>query len=329
MAIRTGILSDDHFKKNCMEYQATRLGVFNADFQGDLINSFYDGIKTPKYQRSAPKPQSLDVLAVNQANLYKGNKAKIARDILQQEQTSAREFRPPPVKLKSAEEQFYEDYEYLMTANPDFLPEDLPFPIFGDLGQGEDLGQERKRITTLAREQQQTAYQRMIGSNRGTQIIKQTISTELQTDMGGLDVDLNRYMLNFRSKQEPEQRQTLNKLEAVFRKQKINAGAYNIDFSKKQNDILANRDTTARQAITALFARNANVNLEDIFGMPTLTNLPATAGASSAGTSTSQSEAGSSTQASQAPTIKRVISYGVQGTPETATSSTPPETQKK
>lgn len=314
MAIRTGILSDDHFKKNCMEYQATRLGVFNADFQGDLINSFYDGIKTPKYQRSAPKPQSLDVLAVNQANLYKGNKAKIARDILQQEQTSAREFRPPPVKLKSAQDQFEEDYEYMMRVNPDF-------PLF------EDLGEERKRITTLEREQQQTAYQRMIAPSRGTQIVKQTISS--QTDMGGLDVNLNKYMLNFRSKQEPEQRAILNRLEKVFRKQKINPNAYNIDFGKKQNDILSNRDTNTREAITALFARNANVNLDDVFGIPTLSNVPPVAGTSTAGTSTSQSVAGTSTQASQAPTIKRVISYGGEGTPETATSSTAPEVQKK
>jgi len=321
MAIRTGILSDDHFKKNCMEYQATRLGVFNADFQGDLINSFYDGIKTPKYQRSAPKPQSLDVLAVNQANLYKGNKAKIARDILQQEQTSAREFRPPPVKLKSAEEQFEEDYEYMMRVNPDF-------PLF------EDLGEERKRITTLEREQQQTAYQRMIAPSRGTQIVKQTISS--QTDMGGLDINLNRYMLNFRNKDEKEQKALLTRLEGVFRKQNINPNAYNIDFREANKNILSNRQTTAREAITALFARNANVNIDDVFGMPTLTNVPPVAGTSTAGTSTSQSVAGSSTQASEAPTIKRVISYGgvgsltgAQGTPETATSSTPPETQKK
>ena len=325
MAIRTGILSDDHFKKNCMEYQASRLGVFNADFQGDLINSLYDGIKTPKYQRSAPKPQSLDVLAVNQANLYKGNKAKIARDILQQEQTSAREFRPPPVKLKSAEEQFYEDYEYVMTANPDFLPEDLPFPIFGDLGQGEDLGQERKRITTLAREQQQTAYQRMIGSNRGTQIVKQTISS--QTDMEGVDVYLNKYMSIFRrQKNDEDRRGILNRLEEVFTKQKINPNAYTnrLDFRVSKNVLKDDMDAHVAEAIKILSARNANVNLDDVFIAPTLRNLPPVAGTSPAGTSVS----GSSTQASQAPTIKRVISYGT-GTPETATSSTPPETQKK
>jgi hypothetical protein len=210
-----------------------------------------------------------------------------------------------------------------MSVNPDF-------PLF------EDLGEERKRITTLAREEQQTAYKRMIASNRGTQIVKQTISTKLQTDMGGLDIDLNRYMLNFRNKDEKEQKALLTRLEGVFRKQKINAGDYNIDFREANKNVLEKRQTTAREAITALFARNSNVNLEDIFGMPTLTNVPPTAGTSSAGTSTSQSVAGSSTQASEAPTIKRVISYGgvgsltgAQGTPETSTSSTPPEVQKK
>lgn len=303
MAVRTGILSDDHFNKNCLEYQASRLGVFNADFQGDLVNSFYDGIKTPKYQRSAPKPQSLDVLAVNQANLYKGNKAKIARDILQQEQTSAREFRPPPVKLKSAEQQLQEDYEYAFRMGID--------PLF------EDIGEERKRITTLEREQQQTAYKRMIATSRGTQIVKQTISS--QTDMGGLDINLNRLMLSFRNKDEKEQKALLTRLERTFRKQNINPVDYNIDFREANKNLLSNRQTTAREAITALFARNANVNLENIFNIPTLSNLPPVAGTSTAGTSTSI--AGSSTLASQAPTL--------QGTPETATSSTAPEIQKK
>jgi hypothetical protein len=320
MAVRTGILGDEHFKKNCMEYQASRLGVFNADFQGDLINSLYDGIKTPKYQRSAPKPQSLDVLAVNQANLYKGNKAKIARDILQQEQTSAREFRPPPVKLKSADEQFQEDYEYVMSGNPDFLP------LF------EDLGEERKRIRTLQKEKQQTAYERMIAPSRGTQIVKQTISS--QTDMGGLDVNLNRLMLSFRNKDEKEQKGLLTRLERTFRKQNINPLDYNIDFREDNKNILAKRQITAREAITALFARNANVNLENIFEIPTLSNLPPVAGTSTTGTSTSQSVAGTSTQASQAPTIQKQSSGFLQallgqGTPETATSSTAPEVQKK
>jgi hypothetical protein len=40
MSLRTGILSDKHFKKNCLDYQAPRVGVFNADFAGDTINPF-------------------------------------------------------------------------------------------------------------------------------------------------------------------------------------------------------------------------------------------------------------------------------------------------
>ena len=318
MAVRTGILSDDHFNKNCLEYQASRLGVFNADFQGDLINPLYDGIKTPKYQRSAPKPQSLDVLAVNQSSLYKGNRAVIARQLLKQEQTSAREFRPPPVKLKSADEQFQEDYDIVMGVNPDF-------PLF------EDVGEERKRLTTLQREQQQTK-KKIIATNRGSQIVKQTISS--QTDMGGLDINLNRLLFNFRNKDEKEQKGTLTRLEGIFRKQGINAGDYNIDFREANKNVLASRLTTAREAITALFARNANVNLEDVFGIPTLINLPPIAGTSSAGTSTSQS--GTSTRMSQAPTLQgdisprtRKLKLQGQGTPETATSSTAPEVQKK
>ncbi len=85
-------------------------------------------------------------------------------------------------------------------------------------------------------------------------------------------------------------------------------------------------DQTITMVVT-LIARGGDASQALILLNP-LSQLPPT-GTSQAGTSV----AGTSTQASQAPTLQRgkspIVQAVLQGTPETGTSSTPPETQKK
>ena len=102
MATRVGLLSDKNLRHHCLSYQAFSVGFANADFGGNLGNPFLPGIKTPKYQRSAPKPISADVMAVNRAKFMQGNRFSNAGNILRQYQNEAREWTPPPVKLVSA-----------------------------------------------------------------------------------------------------------------------------------------------------------------------------------------------------------------------------------
>ena len=298
MSLRTGILSDDHFKKNCLDYQAPRIGVFNADFAGDTMNPFFDGIRTPKYQRSAPKPQSLDVLAVNQAGLYKGNRQQIAREILQQEQTSAREFKPPPIKLRTVEQQNNDNFEYAIRA---------------DVNIFDDVEGIRKSTEESSRIEQQT-MKRMIATNRGTQMTKQSISTETQTQ------NIQKYLLLYMNKAPDEQKTLINLFGSKLIRQGVNISEYNLNLSGAETGKTDRRTRIVERLLEIANARGANVDLEDMFNplgrVPAPTGMGSTSTSSQAGTSV-----GTSTEASIAPTV--------QGIPETSTSATTPETEKK
>ena len=96
---KTGILSDKMFEENCEEYTAIPLGYINSNYLGFAGNPFLTGIKPTKYTRSAPKPASADVMAVNTARFQGGNLAKNARKILDSYQVSVREWKPPAVGI--------------------------------------------------------------------------------------------------------------------------------------------------------------------------------------------------------------------------------------
>ncbi len=101
MASRTGILSNANYEKECLDYKALPLGYVNSEYSGNLSNPFLQGIKTPKYQRAAPKPASADVVATSIARLVPGNRQVNARNILNNFQKEAKEYKPPPVNLSA------------------------------------------------------------------------------------------------------------------------------------------------------------------------------------------------------------------------------------
>ena len=150
MSLRTGIHADSRLKDNCLEYSAFPVGFANADYEGNLGNPFLNGIKTPKYQRSAPKPVSADVMAVTNAKFMPGDNFSNARNILQQYQKEVREWKPPPVKLMSA----VEVWNSLHDSQP-------------DQESGEESGEE---VTSF--------LPRLAIASRGAQIIRGTIGTE-------------------------------------------------------------------------------------------------------------------------------------------------------
>ena len=101
MASRTGILSNANYEKECLDYKALPLGYVNSEYSGNLSNPFLQGIKTPKYQRAAPKPASADIVATSIARLVPGNRQVNARNILNNFQKEAKEYKPPPVNLSA------------------------------------------------------------------------------------------------------------------------------------------------------------------------------------------------------------------------------------
>jgi len=127
MATKKGILSDANFNKNCLDYKALPVGFANAEFLGSIRNPFLDGVKTPKYQRSAPKPASADVVAVNNSNMFGGNRAVNARAILDQYQKEAKEWKPPPVSLSAINRNIKDEQDRLSGRNaPDKIPQTAP-----------------------------------------------------------------------------------------------------------------------------------------------------------------------------------------------------------
>ena len=94
MASKTGCLSDAHFEKNCLDYHALPVGYANSRFQSTAYNPMLSGIKALKYQPSASKPMSADVLAVNMSIHTKGNRAQNARGMLDAMAQESRVFRP-------------------------------------------------------------------------------------------------------------------------------------------------------------------------------------------------------------------------------------------
>jgi hypothetical protein len=101
MVSRTGILSDEHFYKNCIEYMPMPQGFMNANVQRKIGNTDYLGIKASKYLIPVSRPESMDVYASTLAKFMNGNKAENTRTILNELHRQAKEFVPPIVKINT------------------------------------------------------------------------------------------------------------------------------------------------------------------------------------------------------------------------------------
>ena len=130
MALRTGILSDKYMSENCKDYSFLPVGFANSEFVGVMGNPYLPGIKTPKYQRSAPRPVSADVMAVEAARFMKGNRALNARMILNNYQKEVKDYKPPKVSLAKIGREISDQYE---NANRQLLPNSSSGITRGDL----------------------------------------------------------------------------------------------------------------------------------------------------------------------------------------------------
>jgi hypothetical protein len=171
MATKTGILSDANFMANCEEYKPLPIGFANAHFVGNRPNPNLKGVKTPKYQRSAPRPVSADVMAVNMARMNsQGNPFATAREMLDMYIKEGKEFKPPPVKLKSLQDNLEELYKFIYS---DSFEGD-PASALGYTSLNEFLKDYYGLVNV--------PVPKIILQNRGDAILKQTISTAVNTD---------------------------------------------------------------------------------------------------------------------------------------------------
>lgn len=331
MATKKGILSDANTMKNCLDYKALPVGYANAEFIGSVKNPFLNGIKTPKYQRSAPKPASADIVAVNNSSMYHGNKFVNARKMLDGYQKEARDFKPPPINPETLD-----PYEFQMITGEEglFLTPEEARGRYTELLQQQKEGvrtrmkaekedretmirQVRERIAKKEKETQvATILQRTFRGNRGDKMTKQTISTQSDRpltealykqfyELGGAD----------------NQKSTSRKIYTILKKQGITPEDYGVSYTEigTTGDAKKRADQTVRMVET-LLARGGDAK-EALTLLNPLSQLPPPTGTQTGTSVAGTSVAGTSTQASQAPTL--------QGTPQPATSSTPVETQKK
>ena len=271
MASRTGILSDAMMEKNCIDYKILPLGFANSEYSGGLSNFYLQGIKTSKYQMSAPKPVSADVAAVNRARLMVGNRQANARLMLDQYQKEAKEWVAPKVSA-SAMNRMYKDVARnvageIINQVVSILPRSSPGQTFGD------------------------------------SITKQTIGLQSQ-ELSELQ---KRYIRHYASLPPPRQREIGLELANQLRKDGINLNQYGISAqvlkgqaTQKSPAKAVDRVEQINRTIAAFHTRNSSVNLDGIFGV-----LPKDLGSSSLDRQRDV-EAGSSTEMSIAETQQGV-----------------------
>jgi len=307
MATKKGILGDANYMENCLDYKALPVGYANSEFVGSVRNPFLDGIKTPVYQRSAPKPASADIVAVNTSSMYGGNKFVNARKILDQYQKEARDFKPPPINAE-----ILDPYEFQTITGEEglFLTGEEARERYTEI-----LEEQRRGVRSRMRAEEQAVniLQRTFRGNRGDKITKQTISKQSDTPTTeGL------YKQFYELGGAERQKQVSRKIYNILTKQGITPEDYGVSFTEigTTGDAKKRADQTIRMVET-LMARGGDASLALSMLNP-LSQLPAKQPSSSVSTT---SVAGSSTIMSEATTL--------QGTPEPVTSSTQVEVQKK
>ena len=310
MATKTGILSDKNYMKNCEEYKALPIGYANYNFVGNRPNPNLLGVKTPRYQRSAPRPASADVLAVNMARMQGGgNTFASAREMLDMYIKEGKEFKPPPVKLKSLEENLEELHAF----------------IYSDKFEADELVKEWNvanappSLSKFVEDYYGLAagpVPKVILQNRGDAILKQTISQGVNT----ADIpDRHFYLARFNQVSRPQKEQIYNKMTNALRQEGVNTSSYLLGTQPRISDLEANMS----RLMEIVYARSVVVDLDNIFGMlrPQLESVGLQTTAGSRESSSSQSVAGTSTELSVAPTQ--------QGVSMPSTSTTTQEVEKK
>lgn len=271
---KTGILSDKRWKENCLEYQALPVGFANAYFTGGMGNPYLTGIKTPKYQRAAPKPQSADEMAVNNSKFLKGSRTSNASMLLKAYMKEADKFEPPKISLRNEIDEgegLYNELErygregefFNYETREDFLKE-VRTGVSGPI-----------RRTQLV-------------MNRGDQMVRQTIGTQAGTNTN--------YEAMFNKRNLADQKRIIAGLQIALQRQRM----ISID------DYLPGKATQPEiqnrfpELLRIMEVRGATgINLDRLLGVPREGGLKSAAGTSASATSV----AGSSTD--ENPALKK------------------------
>jgi len=230
MTTKTGILSDKMMRENCKDYSFLPVGFANSEFIGIMGNPYLPGIKTPKYQRSAPRPVSADVMAVEASRFMKGNRAVNARMILDNYQKEIKEYKPPKVSLAKIERDISDIYE---NANRQLIPNSSSGITRGELMHKQTIAVNADPTININRlisqySSQSTTTQKIIGARLGKVFEKEGI-----------------YWENY------------NVSSQVLRGQAIRGSPAK----------MTNRIEMIKRGLAVLASRGSNANLDEMFGI--------------------------------------------------------------
>ena len=231
MASRTGILSNESMEEECIDYKALPLGYINSEYSGNLSNPFLQGIKTPKYQRAAPKPASADVVATSVARLVPGNRQVNARKILDAFQRDAKEWKPPPVNLATVN-RIQKDVAIRQAVS-----------ILPRASSGQTLGSAITKQTIGINSQDLAALQQRYISHYAK------LSRESQIEIGNNLI------------------QQLDKDGIDIRDYSVQAQVLKGQRTAASPAKLPDRIANIERAISAFHFRNSSVNLDEVFGL--------------------------------------------------------------
>lgn len=278
MATKTGILSDKHWKKNCLEYQALPVGFANANFPGAVGNPYLNGIKAPKYQQSAPKPQSADEMAVNSAKFLKGSKTANASKLLESYQKQADKYEPPKVRLNNPIDEI-----------------GLLYQTLERYGRESELFEYESRedfLKTVRKGLSGPIVRNQLVMNRGDQMVRQTIGVATQVNFG------DAYQARFNALNLTDQKKILDELTRQINREVEDKQSY-LPSTARQVEAIGRLPELLR----IIRVRNVPIDLDSVFMMPIPPPTPK-ATSSEAGTSA----AGTSTEMSGAPTVQKQTS---------------------
>lgn len=271
---KTGILSDKRWKENCLEYQALPVGFANAYFTGAMGNPYLTGIKTPKYQRAAPKPQSADEMAVNNSRFLKGSRTSNASMLLKAYMKEADKFEPPKISLRNEIDEGQALYDELERYGRE--------GEFFNYETREDFMKEvRTGVSGPIRRTQ-------LVMNRGDQMVRQSIGTQAGTNTN--------YEAMFNKRNLADQKKIMAALEVELREQ----GTISINDYTPASAGQPVLQTRFPELLRIIEVRGATgIDLDKLLGVPTEGALKSAAGTS---TPSATSVAGTSTETSAQPT---------------------------
>ena len=301
------MLGDPMLDINCEEYKPLPVGYANAKFVGMAPNPYLSGVKTPKYQVSAPRPQSADVMAVNMAQrMPVSNRAASARDILNYYIKEGKEWQPPPVDTGSAEKDLNDLLEWVSTIVPDV-------PAALSLGDAKSKQEFLEDYYGLVSGPRPTLFR---GSTRGQMLHKQTIATDVEPEQSSIDA--NKYLAKWNTMDVKIKNITYYKIQQRLQREGVNMDGYTLPTGYVQKHTL---DGLFNRILQVIPARGVNIDMDSVFGITATEQAMASADphyfSPSAPARTVSEGAGTSTDLSH------------QGTALAPTTQTTAEVQKK